>query len=151
MANNTDRRLDPFRNFRYRLVIDQLEEAGFSEVTIGDLSTDPIEYREGDEKTTVRKIKGLNKYGNITLKWGMTNSKVLADWHQDVVDDKKFTQQARKTVYIHVLSEAGEIAATFEIIYAWPHKYDPSDLNAKGNEVAIDLLELCNEGIKRIL
>ena len=41
-------RQDPLRNFRYRLEIDGIEQGWFAEVAIGDLSTDPIEYREGD-------------------------------------------------------------------------------------------------------
>lgn len=142
-------RKDPLRNFRYRLVIEGITEAGFSEVTVGELSTDPIEYREGDEKTTVRKLNGLNKYGNITLKWGITDSMNIADWHQLVVNDKKLLDDARRNVYIHVQDEAGSDKAVFHIYKAWPCKYDPSDLNATGNEVAIDTLELCNEGIKR--
>lgn len=143
-------RQDPLRNFRYRLEIDNIEQAGFSEVAVGDLSTDPIEYREGDEITTVRKLNGLNKYGNITLKWGITDSTELADWHNLVVDDATPLDDARRTVVIRVQNEAGEDKAAFEIVKAWPCKYDPSDLNATGNEATIDMLELCNEGIRRI-
>jgi phage tail-like protein len=143
-------RQDPLRNFRYRLEINGIDQAGFAEVAIGDLSTEPIEYREGDEVTTVRKLNGLNKYANITLKWGITDSVELADWHQLVVSDTTLLDEARRTVVIRVQNEAGEDKAAFEIFKAWPCKYDPSDLNAKGNEVAIDTLELCNEGIKRI-
>ena len=143
-------RQDPLRNFRYRLEINGIDQAGFAEVAIGDLSTEPIEYREGDEVTTVRKLNGLNKYANITLKWGITDSLELADWHQLVVSDTTLLDEARRTVVIRVQNEAGEDKAAFEIFKAWPCKYDPSDLNAKGNEVAIDTLELCNEGIKRI-
>lgn len=142
--------MDPLRNFRYRLEIDSIVQAGFSEVTIGDLSTDPIEYREGDDITTVTKLNGLNKYGNVMLKWGITDSMELADWHQLIVDDSTPLDDARRSVVIRVQNEAGEEKAAFEIIKAWPCKYDPSDLNATGNEVAIDSLELCNEGIRRI-
>jgi len=113
-------------------------------------STEPIEYREGDEITTVRKLNGLNKYANITLKWGITDSMDLADWHQLVVDDATPLDDARRNVVIRIQSEAGEDKAAFEVTRAWPCKYDPTDLNGKGNEVAIDTLELCNEGIKRI-
>ena len=142
--------MDPLRNFRYRLEIDNIVQAGFSEVAIGELSNDPIEYREGNELTTVRKLNGLNKYANITLKWGITDSKELADWYGLVVDDSTLLDAARRTVVIRVMDEAGADKAAFEITKAWPCKYNPSDLNAKGNEVAIDSLELCNEGIKRI-
>ena len=143
-------RMDPYRNFRFRLEVDGIEQAGFAEVAIGDLSTEPIEYREGDEITTVRKLNGLNKYANVTLKWGITDSTELADWHQLIVDDATPLDDARRTVVIRVQSEAGEDKAAFEITKAWPCKYDPTDLNGKGNEVAIDTLELCNEGIRRI-
>lgn len=143
-------RQDPLRNFRYRLEIDGIDQAGFSEVAVGDLSTDPIEYREGDEITTVRKLNGLNKYGNITLKWGITDSTDLANWHQLVVDDATPLDDARRNVVIRIQNEAGEDKAAFEVTKAWPCKYDPTDLNGTGNEVAIDTLELCNEGIRRI-
>ncbi|MEM6807845.1 MAG: phage tail protein [Pseudomonadota bacterium] len=142
--------MDPLRNFRYRLEIDNIVQAGFSEVAIGDLSTDPIEYREGNEPTTVRKLNGLNKYGNVTLKWGITESTELADWHQLIVDDSTPLDDARRSVVIRVQDEAGEEKAAFEVLKAWPCKYDPSDLSASGNDVAIDTLELCNEGIRRI-
>jgi phage tail-like protein len=143
-------RQDPLRDFRYRLEIDGIEQAGFAEVAIGDSSADPIEYREGDELTTVRKLNGLNKYANVTLKWGITDSTELSDWHALIVDDATPLDEARRTVVIRIQSEAGEDKAAFEITKAWPCKYDPTDLNAKGNEVAIDTLELCNEGIRRI-
>ena len=141
---------DPLRNFRYRLEIDGIVQAGFSEVAIGDASNDPIEYREGNEITTVRKLKGLNKYGNITLKWGLTDSIELSNWHRMVVDDATPLAAARRTVVIRVQNEAGEDKAAFEITRAWPTKYNPTDLNGKGNEVAIEALELANEGIRRI-
>ena len=143
-------RQDPLRNFRFRLEIDGLEQAAFSEVTIGDLSNEPIEYREGDEITTVRKLSSLTKYANITLKWGITDSIELAEWHQLIVGGATLQEEIRKTVVIRVQDEAGADKAAFEITRAWPCKYDPTDLNGKGNEVAIDTLELCNEGIKRI-
>lgn len=141
---------DPLRNFRYRLEIDGIEEAGFAEVAIGESSNDPIEYREGNELTTVRKLNGLTKHANITLKWGVTDSLELSAWHDLVNDGATPLADARRTVIIRVQNEAGDDKAAWEIIRAWPTKYNPSDLNGKGNEVAIDSLELCNEGIRRI-
>jgi phage tail-like protein len=141
---------DPLRNFRYRLEIDGIVQAGFAEVAIGDASNDPIEYREGNEITTVRKLKGLNKYGNITLKWGLTDSIELSNWHRMVVDDATPLAAARKTVVIRIQDDTGADKAAYEVTRAWPTKYNPTDLNGKGNEVAIESLELANEGIRRI-
>ncbi len=138
------------RSFRYRLEVDGIDEAGFAEVSIGDLSVDPIDYREGDEITIVRKLDGLKKYADITLKWGITDSMELADWWRIVRDDRAPEKTACRPVVIRVLGERGEEAGAFEVFKAWPCKYDPADLDADGNESAIDTLELCNEGMKRI-
>jgi phage tail-like protein len=145
MAN----RQDPLRNFRYRLEIDGITQAGFSEVAIGDSSTDAIDYREGNDPKHVRKLSGLNKFAAITLKWGITDSTELAAWRQLVVDDGPL-DAARRNVVIRIQNEAGEDKAAFEVVNAWPSKYDPSDLNGKGNDAAVDALELTHEGMKRI-
>jgi phage tail-like protein len=139
-------RNDPLRNFRFRLEIEGVEQAGFSEVSGFDVTVDPIDYREGTDPTHVRKLTGLTKYGNITLKWGVTDSLELHDWHRQIVNG----DIQRKNIAIIVVNEAGEDKARFEIVEAWPSKYDPTDLNAKGNEVAIETLEICNEGVIRV-
>ena len=78
-------RTDPYRNCNFLVEIDGLTQAGFADCSGFGANTDPIEYREGGENTTVRKLPGLTKYNNITLKWGLTDSKELYDWHRKVV------------------------------------------------------------------
>jgi phage tail-like protein len=141
-------RHDPIRNFRFRVEIDGLQAAGFSEVLIGATTTDVIDYREGTDPPHVRKLSGLTKYGNITLKSGVTSSLELYNWHRQVVSGELVN--ARKQVVITVADESGNDQARFVVSEAWPVKYDPSDLNAKGSEVFIELLELANEGIERV-
>lgn len=140
------REKDPLRNFRFRLEIDGIQQAGFSEVSGFDVTVDPIEYREGNEPTHVRKLTGLTKYGNITMKWGIIDSMELHNWHRQIVDG----DIQRKNIAIIVVNESGEDKARFEIVEAWPSKYDPMDLNAKGNDVSIETLEICNEGVIRV-
>lgn len=139
-------RNDPLRNFRFVLEIDGINQAGFSEVTGFDVTTDPIDYREGNEETRVRKLPGLTKYGNVTLKWGITDSMELYTWSSDIVAGTI----VRKNVTIIVRDETGADKARFEVNDCWVTKYDPMDLNAKGNEVAIETLELANEGVRRV-
>jgi phage tail-like protein len=141
-------RQDPYRNFRFRLEIDSITLAGFSEVAIGPTTTDVIDYREGTDPPHVRKLSGLTKYGNIMLKRGLTTSRELFDWHQLVVTGQ--VANVRRQVVIIVQDEGGTDVTRFVVTDAWPSKYDPSDLNAKGNEVVIELLELVNEGIERV-
>ncbi len=143
-------RNDPLRNFRYRLEIDSITQAGFSEVMIAETTIDAVDYREGTDPPHVRKLSGLTKYGNITLKWGLTVGGAALDlfkWHKAVSDGQ--VKDQRKKVVIVLQDEAGGDAARYVVSEAWPVKYDPSDFNAKGNEVFIELLELVNEGIER--
>jgi phage tail-like protein len=141
-------RTDPLRNFRFRLEIDGITQAGFSDVAIGETSTEAVDYREGNEPTHVRKLSALTKYGNVTLKWGVTTTLDLYNWHKNIVAGQ--IQSNRKQVTIVVLDETGSDKARFVVSDAWPTKYHPSDLNAKGNEVFIEMLELVNEGVERV-
>jgi phage tail-like protein len=139
------------RNFRFRLEIDGVTQAGFSEVMIAETTIDVVDYRVGTDPPHVQKLSGLTKYGNITLKWGVTIGGTALDlfkWHSDVSAGQ--IKDKRRKVVIVVQDVDGTDAARFVITDAWPVKYDPSDLNAKGNEVFIELLELANEGIERV-
>ena len=141
-------RHDPLRNFRFRLEIDGLQTAGFSAVTIGATTTDVVDYREGTDPAHVRKLSGLTRYGNVTLSHGVTTSLELFDWHQRIVNGQIAAN--RKNVAIVVLDQTGADVARYVVTDAWPIKYDPGDLNAKGNDVFIETLELVNEGVERV-
>lgn len=144
----TGERKDPYRNFRFLVEIDGIIQAGFSEATIPDSTQDVIEYREGNEPPTVRKLPGLVKYGNVTLKWGITDSMELYNWRKLVEQGK--IKDARRNMAIILMDEEGNIAARWEFSDAWPSKYDAPDLNAKGNDIAIETLEIVHEGMRRV-
>ena len=144
-------RIDPLRNFRFRLEIDSITQAGFSEMKVGDTEIGVVEYREGTDPPHVRKLSGLTKYGNVTLKWGLTvgaNALDLSKWHSDVATGQ--IKAKRKKVVVVVQDEAGTDQARFVLSDAWPVKYELGNLDAKGNEVLIETLELANEGIERV-
>ena len=97
----------PHGRFRYQVEIDGLDAGGFSEVTGFDASIDVMEYREGDDTTTPRKIPGLKKYGNITLRQGLVDSTVMYDWIMEGVNGAV----DRKTISITLLDEEGSAVA----------------------------------------
>ncbi len=118
--------------------------AGFSEVGGLATETDIIEYREGSEDITVRKLPGKRKYTNISLKRGYTpDGKDLWEWRKTVMDGK--TQ--RKGGTITLLDEARKPALTWEFSEGWPSKWAGPAFNAKNNEIAIEELEICVEGL----
>lgn len=140
-------RKDPYRQFRFRVEMDGIK-AGFHEVTFTDTTTDPIDYQKGRDPTTFRKRSGLPKFGSITLKWGITDSMELYKWRKQVIETG--ASSARKNMSIILVDEAGADKARWDMVNAWPSKYDPPDFSAKGNEVAIGLLEIVHEGFTRV-
>jgi phage tail-like protein len=144
----TGQRIDPYRNFRFRVEIDGIQTAAFSEATIPDSTTDSVDYREGTDAPVQRKLSGLTKYGNITLKKGLTDSMELYEWRKQV--EQSGAANARKNMSLILIDEEGNDKARWDIVEAWPTKYDPSDFSAKGNEVVIETFEVVHEGITRV-
>lgn len=144
----TGQRIDPYRSFRFRVEIQGIGIAAFSEATIPDSSTDPIDYREGTDAPFQKKLSGLTKYGNITLKRGLTDGMELYEWRKIV--EQKGAQSARRNMSLILIDEEGNDKARWDVVEAWPLKYDPSDFNAKNNEVLIESLEIVHEGISRV-
>ena len=142
----TGARVDPYRNFNFLVEITGITQAGFADCSGFGSSNDPIEYREGGDNKTVRKLPGLTKHSNIVLKWGLTDSHELYDWWIGVVNG----QIARKNGSIVVLDVDGSEKVRWNFMNSWPSKYDAPDFTAKGNDVAIDTLELVVEGLTRV-
>ncbi|MCZ7398863.1 MAG: phage tail protein [Candidatus Methanoperedens sp.] len=143
----TGARTDPYRNFRFRIEIGGIQTASFAEATIPDTTTDSVDYREGTDLPFQKKLSGLTKYGNITLKKGLTDSVELYQWRKSVEDAGAI--KARKNISLVLIDEEGNDKARWDIMEAWPTKYSPSGFSAKANEVVIETLELVHEGIKR--
>jgi phage tail-like protein len=136
---------DPFRSFRFRVEIDGINQAGFTDVSGIDTSIEAIDYRVGNDPTHSRKLSGLTKFSNITLKWGATNSIDMYTWIMNAMEG----QVERKNIAIHAMDEEGGDIATWTVEAAWPIKYTGPTFEAKGNNVAMEQLELAHEGIKR--
>lgn len=109
-------RIDPYRNFRFRVEIDGITQAGFLECLNLGSSTDVIEYREGTDPTTTRKLTGLTKYSNIILRWGITDSMELMNWRKAIINGNI----QRRNISIILLDEMGNEKVRWNISEAWP-------------------------------
>lgn len=136
----------PYKKYHYKVLVEQKEEAGFSEVSAPDISSDPVEYREHNigGKVPGRQL-GILKYSHVILKRGTTQSHIFVDWIKAIQDGKP----SRKTVVITLLDDEMREAASWRLENAWPTKYAAPDFNATSREVAIESLELVCEGIAR--
>jgi phage tail-like protein len=141
MANRTD----PYRVYKYKVEIDGITRGGFREASGLDSSQDPIEYREGTDPLHAKKLPGLNKSSNISLKWGITDDAQLWEWRKKSIDGKV----ERKNGSIVLYNDAGEEKIRWNFMEGWPTKWTGPSFNATGNEVAIETLEIAHEGLTK--
>ncbi len=100
-----------------------------------------------DGKPIVKKVPGNLKWGDITLKRGITDDMDMWKWRALVEQGK--VADARKNGAIVLFSLDGKAIARWEFVNAWPSKISGPSVNATGDEVAIEELTIVHEGYKR--
>jgi phage tail-like protein len=139
----TGERNDPYAQFNFLVEIDGVARGGFSEASGLNAEQDVVEYREGSEDTTVRKLVGLKTFPNIMLKRGWTQDFDLWLWRKTVLEGVT----ERRSGSIVLLDEARQEALRFNFREGWICKWEGPQLNATTNEAAIESIEICHEGI----
>ena len=136
-------RENPYVNFNFVVDIGAGEGLGFSEVDLPSGELAVIAYREGgDKSSTARKLPGPARYANVTLKRGVTGRLELFEWWREV----RAGNLDRRNVTITLLDEQRSPVQRWVLRNAWPAKLDFGPLNALGNDVVIETLELAHEG-----
>jgi phage tail-like protein len=136
---------DPYRAHSFRLEIDGIERGGFRECSGLDSANAPIDYREGVDPPTLHRIPGMAAYSPITLRWGISDDSDLFEWRQQVVNGLV----VRRNGSVVLLDDTGTERVRWNFVSAWPSKWTAPTLNATGNEVAIEALEITHEGVAR--
>jgi phage tail-like protein len=145
-------RSTPYHGFNFRVTVDRFGDAnsftaGFQEISgLGNEIT-MAEYRNGSEpENHVRKIPGMNKTPDVTLKRGVIGSLNIFSW---IKETREGSQAVRRSVIIELMDEAHTQAVmTWKLTNALPMKYTGPTLNAKGGtDVAIEELVLSCEKI----
>jgi len=134
-------RVDPQTNFRFRVEIDGIQQASFMECTGLGSHIEVVDYREGTDPISVRKIPGKVTYPDIVLKWGVTTSRDLYNWHLAVING----QLQRQNGSVVLLAADGTDVVRWNFFNAWPSKWDGPTLNAMCNGVAIESLTITCE------
>lgn len=141
----TGKRKDPFRGFNFQVQISNTSVAGFRECSGLSFTTDPVEYREGTDKALhPRKLTGLRKFANISLKRGVTDNQELWKWYKNVLNGKT----DRRNGSIVLRNEEHESVMRWKFENAFITKYETSNFNATGNDVTIETIELAVERVE---
>jgi phage tail-like protein len=115
------------------------------------MNTGSIEYREGDDfRNTPRKYPGLTKFGNVTLRWGVTDERDFIQWMYTAAPKNNENPTGRdcREVTISLYTDKGEIGPQWILHNAWPVGYTVPNLSALEDGMAIQSLELCIEGLE---
>ena len=122
-------------------------DAGFQEISNIGMEVTVAEYRNGNEKeNSVRKITGLNRVSDVTLRRGLMGSLALYKWLDDI---RNGNQNAMRNVTIHLMSEDHTAAVmTWRLIRARIIKHVSGPFNAKGTDVAIEEITLAYERLE---
>jgi phage tail-like protein len=118
---------------------------GFTEVTGLEVTTEKIEYRDGASKEYHKvRMPGMQTFGDLTLKRGVFagDNEFYAWWNTVALNTVE-----RRDITVSLLNEAHEPVVVWKVKNAWPTKVTSTDLNASGNETAIETLVLTHEGL----
>ena len=122
-------------------------DAGFQEISGIGMEVTVAEYRNGNEKeNSVRKITGLNKATDVTMKRGVIGALDLYSWLNDI---RNGNQNALRTVTIQLQNEDhSQVVQTWKLLRARIIKHTSGPMNAKGTDVAMEELVMAYERLE---
>jgi phage tail-like protein len=139
----------PYPAYNFKVSVTNVDNGetvsgSFSEVSGLMIEVTPIEYRDGTDAPTPRKVRGLQKPSNLTFKKGVTGHVGFWNWMRNGLNGDVSRQQG----YVALLNEDTDEVMRWDFRQAWPTKYTAPSFNAKNNEIAIETLEIVVEGLE---
>jgi phage tail-like protein len=155
-ANPT--RLDPYKNFKFRVKWDGQFIPGVDRVSALSRTTEVVAHREGGSPSQENRSPGLTTYAPILLSRGRTQDTAFEAWANKVwtlgsgLGSEVSLADFRKDVIVDLLNEAGQLVLSWTVMRCWPSEYVAlGALDAGDSSVAIESLTLQNEGWQRDL
>lgn len=149
MADRAGRDTDPMVGFQFGIDFGTNVTGYFTECSGLESETEVVEHKVVGPKgqAIVQKVPGRLKFGNITLKRGITSDTQIWTWRQKVEEGK--LKDARYTGSIVMYDYNFEEVARWEVTNAWPSKVSGPQFKTDGNEFGVEELTLVHEGFKR--
>lgn len=135
--------------FSFHVELDSIDIGAFKEASGVDSETQIIEYKESlaNGKIIIRKTAGAMKWADITLKRAIDTSRDLWEWRKLV--EQGSLKDARKSGSIVLYDSEGTEVARWNFTNGWPSKWKGADLNAGEDNVAVEEITICHEGLER--
>ena len=149
-------RVDPYKNFKFRVKWDGRYVAGVSKVSVLKRTTEVVKHRSGGDASSSHKSPGRTEYDAISLDRGVTHDTEFEKWANKVwnynsgLGSEVSLADFRKNITVEVYNEAGQLALAYKVYRCWVSEYQAlPDLDANANVVAIQHIKLENEGWER--
>ncbi|MEI7769280.1 MAG: phage tail protein [Chloroflexales bacterium] len=148
-------RFDPYRNFKFKIKIDNQYVAGLSKCSALKKSTEMVEWWGDVDHPTSRKLPGKTKYEAITLDAGVTHDTLFEEWANKVNNFQGAAAMSLRNfrkdyITIDVFNLQGKVVLSYIVYRCWVAEYQAlPELDAGGNAVMIQHIKLENEGWER--
>lgn len=143
-------RVDPLTGYHFFLEIDGITQALFRECSGLSTESQAIEYKEANKDgiVVIKKVPGVLKWSDISLKRGITDIMELWTWRKLVEDGK--VDEARKSGSIVLYNQGNTEVARWNFVAGWPSKMSGPTLNAGSDDIAVEEITIVHEGLTRI-
>jgi phage tail-like protein len=145
-------RLDPYKDFRFRVKWDNKYVPGISRVSPLRRRTVAVDERSGADPNRVHRSPGTTTWDPLVLERGRTQDTSFEAWANLVWNEEGeiSLKNFRKNIVVEVENEQGVVALAFEVFRAWPSEYVAvGQLDSEGNATLIESLTLEHEGWER--
>lgn len=147
-------RVDPYKNFKFRVKWDGQVVAGVSKVSALKRSTEVVSHREGGDVSTPRHSPASSKFEAITLERGVTFATEFREWATLVYnhegDGAVSLKNFRKDITIELLNLQGTVVKAYNVFRCWVSEFTAlPELDANANATAFETIVLQNEGFQR--
>ncbi len=144
------KRKDPYRGFRYRVIINGFESFGFSRVAGLSEETEAVDYREGIDGAHMHKLPGITTFDPITLERGLSANQDEEKWRKLVYDgnnghgvpDDEFREDFEIVLYDY----ANQPVKRWEVKDGWISRLERGEFNASSSDVVLKTITIVNEG-----
>ena len=138
---------DPAPVFKFWVELEDIVVAEFKECSGLRVEREVKQHQEGGVNDYVHILPGRIKHSNITLKYGVTDAENLTKlwkWFEKGLYDGRVE---RTNVSILLRDVGGDIVRRWNLINAYPVKWEGPQFNTESSQVAIETLELAHHGL----
>lgn len=142
-------RLDPYKNFKFRVKWDGRYVAGISKVSALKRSTEVVKHRDGGSPSSSHKSPGKTEYDAITLERGVTHDPEFENWAGKVWNSSAglgaevSLKDFRKDLIVEMYNEAGQLVMAYHLFRCWVSEYQAwPEFDANANAIAIQHIKV---------